>query len=165
MATIKFGDQDVRTSGELPEVGTIAPDATLVTGDLASVNLHGFTGTRILNIFPSIGTGVCQNSVRAFSAQASALAQVTVLHISKDLPFAHSGFCGAEGLEGVTTLSTFRGSFGQDFGVEYLESPFEGLLSRCVVVLDGDNRVVYTEQVSDTGQEPDYASALAAAKG
>jgi thiol peroxidase len=162
MAFIDFGGSQVQTSGSLPDVGSVAPDALLVAQDLASVQLHAIAGTRILNIFPSIGTGVCQTSVREFSARAGALDGVTVLHISQDLPFAHKGFCAAEGLEGVMTLSTFRGSFGADYGVSYLESPFQGLLSRCVLVLDAEHRILHTEQVPITGQEPDYAAALAA---
>lgn len=163
MASIDFGGSQVQTSGALPEVGSVAPDAVLVAQDLGSVQLHDIAGTRILNIFPSIGTGVCQASVREFGARAGAVDGVTVLHISQDLPFAHKAFCGAEGLEGVMTFSTFRGSFGADYGVTYLESPFEGLLSRCVLVLDADHRILHTEQVPITGQEPDYAAALAAA--
>ena len=162
MAEIEFGGSPTQTSGDLPDVGSIAPDATLVTGELASVQLHALPGKRVLNIFPSIGTGVCQSSVRNFNAKASSLAGVTVLNISKDLPFAQSGFCGAEGLEGVTMLSTFRGTFGADYGIEFLSTGFEGLLSRCVVVLDAENRVLYTEQVASTGQEPNYDAALAA---
>ena len=165
MALIGFGDSRVQTSGTLPAIGSVAPDAVLVTQDLTSVSLHGLPGVRILNVFPSIATAVCQASVRAFAGKAGALPGVTVLHISADLPFAHKSFCGAEGLEGVMTLSTFRGSFGSDYGVTYLESPFEGLLSRSVLVLDAQHLILHTEQVPMTGQEPDYDAALSVASG
>lgn len=163
MALIDFDGTQVHTSGSLPGVGSVAPDAILVTQELKSVRLHDMAHTRILNIFPSIATGVCQASVRAFAAKAGAVEGVSVLHISRDLPFAQAAFCGAEGLEGVQTLSTFRGALGADYGITFLEGPFEGLLSRCVLVLDAEHRILHTEQVPSTGQEPDYAAAWAAA--
>ena len=161
MARIDLDGTLFETIGELPSVGDIAPDATLVTGHLQSVRLHEIPGRRVLNIFPSIATGVCQSALREFNRRAGEREGVTVLNISVDLPFAQSAFCAAEGLEGVQSFSTFRGDFGAQFGVTFTEGPFEGLMSRSVVVLDAENRVVYTEQVPGTGDEPDYDAALA----
>ncbi len=163
MAEITFRGNPIHTVGELPAVGSTAPDFTLVGGDLADVTRADFAGKKVvLNIFPSIDTGVCQASVRAFNEKAGGRDDVTVLNVSADLPFAQGRFCGAEGIEGVTNGSTFRSDFGTAYGVTMSEGPLSGLLSRAVVVLDADGKVVYTEQVPEIGQEPDYDAALGA---
>ena len=164
MAMVEFGGGLVSTIGELPAVGTQAPDALLVDKDLNGVQLRSIPGKKVLNIFPSIGTGVCQNSVRNFNAKAAEFGDAKVLNISQDLPFAMIGFCAAEGIENVESYSTFRGNFSKDYGVEFTEGGFIGLCSRSIVILDENNQVIYTEQVPATGQEPDYAAALAALK-
>ncbi|HEU4842352.1 MAG TPA: thiol peroxidase [Ilumatobacteraceae bacterium] len=166
MAEITFRGNPIHTVGELPAVGSPAPAFTLVGGNLADVTLGDFYGKKlVLNIFPSIDTGVCQASVRAFNEKAGGRDDVTVLNVSADLPFAQSRFCGAEGIEGVTNASTFRSEFGSDYGVAMSEGPLNGLLSRAVVVVDAEGNVAYTEQVPEIGQEPDYEAALAALQG
>ncbi len=163
MAEITLRGNPVHTVGELPAVGTPAPAFTLTGGNLADVTLGDFAGkSLVLNIFPSIDTGTCQASVRAFNEKAGGRDDVTVLNVSADLPFAQTRFCGAEGIEGVTNASTFRSDFGAVYGVTMNEGPLNGLLSRAVVVVDGDGTVTYVEQVPEIGQEPDYDSALAA---
>ncbi len=164
MATVGFGTGMVSTIGELPAVGTEAPDALLVSTGMEPVNLSSIPGRRVLNIFPSIGTGVCQASVRSFNERAAQFENTSIMNISMDLPFALNGFCAAEGIEGVQSFSAFRGSFAQDYGVEFTEGKFAGLCSRSIVIIDENNQVVYTEQVPSTGQEPDYDAALAAIK-
>ncbi|KGO88473.1 thiol peroxidase [Flavobacterium rivuli WB 3.3-2 = DSM 21788] len=164
MADIKLGGNPVHTSGELPAKGTKAPEFTLVKGDLSTVSLSDFKGTNlVLNIFPSVDTGVCAASVRKFNEKASTLANTKVLCISRDLPFAQNRFCGAEGLENVISLSDFKdGSFGAAYGLTLTDSPLAGLLSRVVIVVNEEGNVVYTEQVADIKDEPDYDNALAA---
>jgi thiol peroxidase len=163
MAEITFRGNPIHTVGELPAVGAPAPEFTLVGGDLADVKLADFAGKKVvLNIFPSIDTGVCQASVRAFNERAGGREDVTVLNVSADLPFAQGRFCGAEGIEGVTNASTFRSDFGTAYGVTMSEGPLNGLLSRAVVVVDDSGKVAYTEQVPEIGQEPDYDAALGA---
>ena len=164
MASILLGGNPVHTSGELPAKGTKAPDFTLVKGDLSSVSLSDFKGTKlVLNIFPSVDTGTCAASVRKFNEQASTLENTKVLCISRDLPFAQNRFCGAEGLENVVSLSDFKdGSFGSSYGLTITDGPLAGLLSRVVVVVDEEGNVAYTEQVADIKDEPDYDNALAA---
>ena len=164
MANITFKGTPIQTVGELPAVGTKVPDFNLTSTTLQNVSLADFTGQRvILNIYPSVDTGICATSVRRFNAEASALKGVTVLCISRDLPFAHSRFCGAEGIDGVQSLSTMRDEgFGERYGLTMTGGPLAGLLSRAVIVLNGDGEVVYTEQVPEIVQEPDYAAALAA---
>jgi len=164
MASILLGGNPVHTSGELPAKGTKAPDFTLVKGDLSSVSLSDFKGTKlVLNIFPSVDTGTCAASVRKFNEQASTLENTKVLCISRDLPFAQNRFCGAEGLENVVSLSDFKdGSFGSSYGLTITEGPLAGLLSRVVVVVDEEGNVAYTEQVADIKDEPNYDNALAA---
>jgi len=143
-------------------VGTEAPDFVLVKSDLSEVTLSGLKGKHVvLNIFPSIDTGVCAASVRRFNKEASALNNTTVLCISADLPFAAGRFCGAEGLENVITLSTFRdSSFADQYGVLMTDGPLRGLLARAVVVVNPEGKVVYTELVPEIAQEPDYNSAI-----
>lgn len=162
MATITFKGSPVQTDGVLPKVGSLAPDFSLTKGDLSQVSLSGFKGQRVvLNIFPSIDTGVCAASVRAFNKSAASLRNTVVLGISRDLPFALGRFCGAEGIDGVITLSEYKNdSFSKAYGVRMSDGPLAGLLSRAVVVVDQDGKVMYTEQVSEIAQEPDYASAL-----
>ncbi|MDO5495842.1 MAG: thiol peroxidase [bacterium] len=163
MADITFRGTPVTTSGDLPAVGESAPAFELVGSDLAAVSSKDFAGRRVvLNIFPSIDTGVCAASVRRFNELAAQMENTTVLGISKDLPFAHGRFCEAEGIEGVVTGSAFRSDFGDAFGVTMQDGPLEGLLARSVVVLDDDGTVIHTELVPEIGQEPDYDSALEA---
>lgn len=162
MATISLGENTLTTLGDLPAVGADAPNFTLVATDLSENTLSDFAGkTVILNIFPSIDTGVCAASTRAFNTHMNALENTVVLCISKDLPFALERFCGAEGLDKVIPLSAFRSSFGSDYGVEMNSGILSGLLSRAVVVIK-DGKVAYTEQVPEIAQEPNYQAALAA---
>ena len=162
MAQITLGGNAVNTSGSLPEIGTKAPDFKLVAEDLSTKTLSDFSGKRILmNIFPSIGTGVCAQSVRMFNQEAAELDNTVVLCISRDLPFAQAGFCASEGIENVVNLSDFRTHpFGKDYGLEMLGGIFEGLLSRVVIVVDENGIVKYTEQVPEIGEEPNYKAPL-----
>lgn len=162
MATVTLKGNAINTSGELPKVGTKAPDFTLTATDLSSKTLNDFSGSRVvLNIFPSVDTGTCAASVRQFNTEASELENTKVLCISKDLPFALARFCGAEGLDNVVSLSDFKtGDFGTSYGVNFVDGPLESLLSRSVVVLDENGTVLYTEQVSETTEEPNYKAAL-----
>lgn len=164
MADITLGGNPVKTSGELPKIGTKAPDFTLVKTDLSTASLADFKGTKlVLNIFPSVDTGTCAASVREFNKKASTLENTKVLCISRDLPFAQNRFCGAEGLENVISLSDFRdGSFGNSYGLNVTNGPLQGLHSRVVVVIDEEGNVKYTEQVADIKDEPNYDNALAA---
>ena len=163
MASISFHGSPVTTVGELPAVGSPAPAFELVGADLGEVTSASLAGRRVVvSIFPSVDTGVCARSVREFNKRAAGLENTTVLCISKDLPFAQARFCGAEGLDDVVTASAFRASFGEDYGVTLTDSPLAGLLSRAVVVLDGDATVLYTQQVPEVGEEPDYEAAVAA---
>ena len=162
MATTALGGNPAHTVGELPEVGAKAPAFSLVDSDLKEFSLSDLSGRVVLSIFPSIGTGVCQASVRRFNELASGLDNTTVLNVSVDLPFAITAFCAAEGLEGVKVGSAFRSSFGDDYGVRLTDSKFEGLLARSIVVIDEDGNVAYTELVPDIAQEPDYDAAVAA---
>jgi Peroxiredoxin len=166
MASITLGGSPVNTVGELPKVGSIAPDFTLTKLDLSEASLSDFKGQKlVLNIFPSIDTGTCAQSVRHFNKDASELENTKVLCISKDLPFAQKRFCGAEGIENVIMLSDFKtGKFGADYGLTFADSALKSLLSRSVVVLDGNGKVVYTEQVAETADEPNYEAALDALK-
>ena len=161
MATVTFKSDPVTTLGTLPQVGQQAPDFSLVKSDLKEASLQDYAGKRkVLNIFPSIDTGVCATSVRTFNQKAASLTNTVVLNISKDLPFALKRFCGAEGIDNVETLSAFRSTFSQDYQVELEGSPLKGLFSRAVIVLDENNQVLYTEQVPEITQEPNYNSAL-----
>ncbi len=164
MATVTLKGGAINTSGNLPEVGTNAPDFLLTATDLSVQSLTNYAGSKVvLNIFPSIDTGTCAQSVRTFNREASELKNTKVLCISRDLPFAHGRFCGAEGLENVISLSDFKdGSFGQAYGLDFIDGPLEGLHSRCVVVLDENGTVKYTEQVNETVDEPNYKAALEA---
>ena len=163
MAKISFKGEPINTCGFLPQNGTLAPDFSLTKGDLSELTLKGFKGKQvILNIFPSIDTPVCAASVRRFNEEAGKLDKTIVLCVSMDLPFAQVRFCGAEGLKDVITASDFRtGSFGRNYGVRIVNGPLEGLLSRAVVIVDASGKVVYTEQVDEITQEPNYEAVLA----
>ncbi|WP_416190447.1 thiol peroxidase [Neisseria sp. CCUG17229] len=163
MAQVTFKGDPVEVGGTLPQVGQTAPAFTLVATDLSEKSLSDFAGKRkVLNIFPSIDTGVCSKSVREFNERATGLDNTVVLCISADLPFALARFCGAEGIENVTSLSTFRcKNFKQDYGTEIQSSPLKGLNARAVVVLDENDQVLLSELVSEIGEEPDYDAALA----
>lgn len=163
--TITLGGKTIHTVGKLPAVGTQIKDVPLTTLDLTDKKLSDFKGKYvIMNIFPSVNTGVCSKSVRKFNEDAAGLNNTTVLCISKDLPFAQKQFCGAEGIDRVVMLSDFRTDFGNAFGVEISDGPMRGLLSRAVVVVDPEGKIVYEQQVPEIGQEPDYAAAIAAVK-
>jgi thiol peroxidase len=162
MAQITLGGNPFNTVGELPAVGSPAPAFTLTGTDLGAVTNEQFSGKSVLlNIFPSVDTPVCATSVRTFNERAAA-SGISVLCVSNDLPFAQSRFCGAEGIENVTTASGFRDSFGEDYGITIADGPFAGLLGRAVVVVGADGNVTYTELVPEVGQEPNYDAALAA---
>ena len=165
MATITFKGTPIHTIGELPAQGSSAPDFALVKQDLSETVLADYKGKRlVLNIFPSIDTGVCATSVRKFNEKAAALKNTVVLCVSMDLPFAQSRFCGAEGIKNVVTASSFRSAFGDHYGVTIADGPLAGLLSRAVVVVSETGKVLYTEQVSEIAQEPNYDAALDALK-
>jgi len=163
MSTVTLKGNPIETVGTLPAVGSTAPSFTLVKQDLSEVSLSDFKGKKlVLNIFPSIDTATCAMSVRTFNKKAAELSNTEVLCISMDLPFAAGRFCGAEGIEKVTTASGFRSSFGKDYGVQFATGPLTGLYSRSVVVLDEAGKVLYTQQVKETTEEPDYEGALKA---
>lgn len=164
MAQTALGGSPVHTSGELPEVGSSAPAFTLTGSDLAPISSADLSGQRVvLNIFPSIDTATCATSVRTFNERAAALDNTTVLCVSADLPFAAGRFCGAEGIENVTTGSTFKNpEFLEDYGVGMIDGKLQGLAARAVVVLDESGTVVHNELVAEIATEPDYDAALAA---
>ena len=163
MATVTLKGTPFETAGSLPAEGSAAPDFELVKTDLSVTKLADYKGTKlVLNIFPSIDTPTCATSVRKFNESASSLKGVNVLCVSADLPFAAARFCGAEGIDSVDTGSSFRSTFGQDYGLVFTTGPLVGLLSRAVVVLNEDGQVIYTEQVAETADEPNYDAALAA---
>ncbi|OBF11411.1 thiol peroxidase [Mycobacterium sp. ACS4331] len=162
MAQITLRGNPINTVGDLPGVGSSAPGFELTGTDLGTVDNAQFSGKAVvLNIFPSVDTPVCATSVRTFNERAAA-SGVAVLCVSKDLPFAQKRFCGAEGIENVTTASAFRSSFGEDYGITIADGPMAGLLGRAVVVIGADGNVSYTELVPEIGTEPDYDAALAA---
>jgi thiol peroxidase len=167
MATITQRGNPIHTIGSLPAVGTKAADFSLTRASLEDVALRDFAGKRkLLNIVPSLDTGVCAASARSFNQRASSVPGAVLLTISRDLPFAQKRFCESEGIQAVVTLSEMRnGAFGEAYGVRIVDGPLAGLLSRAVVVLDENDRVVYTQQVPDIGQEPDYDAAVAALRG
>jgi thiol peroxidase len=163
MSTITFHGDPVKTAGNLPSIGENAKDFTLVAGDLSEKSLSDFKGKNIiLNIFPSINTGVCATSVRKFNEEASKLDNTVILCISKDLPFAQSQFCAAEGIENVVMLSDFRSNLGEEYGVQMTEGPLKGLLSRAIIVVNPEGKVTHTEQVGEVTDEPNYEAALKA---
>ena len=162
MAKITLKGNPIETRGSLPAPGSVAPDATLTGMDLADKKLSAIPGKRVLNIFPSIDTGVCAASVRTFNQRAAEKPGVTVLNVSLDLPFALKRFCGAEGIDKVQSFSCFRGDFGEQFGVTIQTGGLAGLYSRAVIVLDEGGKVLHAEQVPEIGQEPNYDAALKA---
>lgn len=164
MASITLKGNAVHTVGSIPAAGDKAPDFELTKNDLSTVKLSDYIGSRvILNIFPSVDTGTCAQSVRQFNKEAAKLDNTIVLCVSKDLPFAQSRFCGAEGLENVEMLSDFRdGNFGKSYHVDFSDGPLAPLHSRAVVVVDAKGTVVYAEQVAEIVDEPNYKAALEA---
>ena len=164
MAAITLGGNPISTSGELPKVGSKAPQFNLVKNDLSIATLSDYAGSKlVLNIFPSIDTGTCATSVRTFNEKASQLTNTKVLCVSRDLPFAQKRFCGAEGLENVINLSDFNtGEFGKNYGLEIVGSVLNGLHSRAIVVIDETGTITHTEQVLEIANEPNYDAALAA---
>ncbi|MEZ2414436.1 thiol peroxidase [Muriicola sp. E247] len=164
MALVKFTGTSSNTIGKLPAPGIPAPDFILTKRDLTSVSLEQFRRKNVvLNIFPSVDTSTCAQSVRTFNREAAEIKDSVVLCISKDLPFALSRFCGAEGIDQVLMLSDYKSNeFGESYGVTFVDGPFEGLLARAVVVINSDGEVVYTELVSSIGNEPNYKAALEA---
>jgi thiol peroxidase len=160
----KLGPNTATLVGALPAVGSTAPDFTLTANDMSDKTLKNFSGKNIiLNIFPSVDTGVCATSTRKFNQYLSTLQNTVVLCISKDLPFAQKRFCGTEGIDKAITLSDFRGrGFGKAYGVELIDSSFAGLFARAIVVIDPSGKVKYTELVPQIGEEPNYDAALKA---
>ncbi len=167
MATITLKGNPIHTIGDLPAAGTQAPDFKLTATDLSEKTLADFKGSKlVLNIFPSLDTPTCAASVRRFNQLATDLENTKVLAISKDLPFAHARFCSSEGIENVIDLSGFKcsGSFGKDYGVEIVDGPLAELYSRAVVVIDENGKVIYTQQVPEIVDEPNYEEVLEALK-
>ncbi|MEL6918451.1 MAG: thiol peroxidase [Bacteroidota bacterium] len=164
MATVTLHGNTIHTLGELPSNGSTAHDFNLTKGDLSNATLSDYKGQKVvLNIFPSIDTGTCAQSVRQFNQEAAELENTKVLCISKDLPFAQARFCGAEGIENVEMLSDFRdGNFGKSYKVEFTDGPLQSLHSRAVVVLNENGNVIYSEQVPEIVDEPNYKAALEA---
>lgn len=163
MTTVTLGGNPIDVAGNFPQTGAVAAEFKLVGADLAEYGLASFAGQRkVLNIVPSLDTGVCAASTRKFNEEASKLANTVVLVISADLPFAAKRFCEVEGLANVKTLSTFRdAAFKGAYGVDITSGPLAGLTARAVVVLDADNKVLHAELVPEIKQEPDYTAALA----
>ena len=163
--SVLMGGKPILTFAKLPSINEPAPNFTLTDMEMKDQSLDSYKGKFvILNIFPSVDTGVCSASVRHFNEDAANLPNTVVLCISKDLPFAQKRFCGAEGIKNVVMLSDYRSDFGKKYGVEIMDSPMKGLLSRAVVVIDPTGKIVYEEQVADISQEPNYAAAMKAVK-
>lgn len=164
MAIVTLKGTPANTSGSLPEIGTKAPNFTLVKNDLSTVSLSDYKGKAVvLNIFPSIDTGTCAQSVRQFNKELNTIEDITVLCISRDLPFAQARFCGAEGLDNVINLSDFRdNSFGKAYGLDFIDGPLHGLHSRAIVVIDENGIITHTEQVPEIVDEPNYKAAFEA---
>ncbi|MEO9967347.1 MAG: thiol peroxidase [Reichenbachiella sp.] len=162
MASITLKGNTINTIGNLPDLNSQAPDFDLVKNDLSHTSLADFKGKRvILNIFPSIDTGICAASVRTFNKEAAGLANTEILCISRDLPFAQARFCGAEGIGSVITVSDFAtGSFGENYGLTIIDGPMAHLHSRAIVVLDENHKIIYTEQVPEIVQDPDFEKVL-----
>lgn len=162
MSTTRFHGEPANTVGELPAVGSAAPAFSLTAADLSDLTGESLAGKRVvLNIFPSIDTGVCAASVREFNKRAASLDNTAVVCVSADLPFAAGRFCAAEGIDDVLVGSSFRSSFGKDYGVTLVDTPLAGLLARAVVVLDADGTVLHEELVADMANEPNYDAAVA----
>ncbi|PIF46378.1 thiol peroxidase, atypical 2-Cys peroxiredoxin [Chryseobacterium sp. 52] len=163
--TVMMGGKPVHTYAKLPAVNKAAPKFTLTDMTMKDQTLDSYKGKFIiLNIFPSVDTGVCSASVHHFNEDAANIPNTVVLCISKDLPFAQKRFCGAEGIKNVVMLSDFRSDFGKTYGVEITDSVMKGLLSRAVVVIDPSGKIIYEEQVDDISHEPNYEAAIAAVK-
>lgn len=162
MAKITLKSKSINTIGNLPETGSQAPDFKLTKTDLSDISLKDHSGKRvILNIFPSLDTEVCANSVRHFNVAAEKLSNTVVLCVSRDLPFAHKRFCTTEGLENVISASELRDTrFGEDYGVRIIDGPLAGLFARAIVIIDETGKIIYTEQVPEITQEPDYKTAI-----
>jgi thioredoxin-dependent peroxiredoxin len=161
MITTALGGNPVHTVGDLPAIGDPAPAFSLVGIDFSEVTLPEGTRT-VLNIFPSVDTGVCSASVRKFNELAAGFEDTTVICLSNDVPMAQARFCGAEGIENVTVASAFRSSFGDDYGVRLVDGKWENLLARCVVIVNADGTVAYTQVVPEIATEPDYDDVVAA---
>ena len=166
MANITLKGNPCNTSGDLPSVGSSAPDFTLVAGDLSEKTLADFSGKNvIISIVPSLDTPVCATSTLTFNKSAGELGDTVVINVSKDLPFAQKRFCESNNVEHIVNLSAFRcDQFGKDYGIAIVDGPLQGLLGRAIVALDGEGKVMYTELVPEIAQEPDYEAALAAVK-
>jgi len=167
MATVTLKGNPIHTSGDLPAVGSAAPDFSLTKGDLSDVSLADFAGKKVLlNIVPSLDTPTCATSTRKFNEQASQVPGAAILVVAADLPFAMGRFCTTEGIENVTPLSLMRSrKFAKDYGVLITDGPLAGITARAIVVIDGNGKVAYTEMVPEIAQEPDYDAALAALRG
>jgi len=157
MAQITLHGNACHTSGNLPQVGDQAPDFSLANKDLADVSLADFSGKKVLSIVPSLDTGVCATSTRKFNEQAANMDNVSMLVVSADLPFAQGRFCGAEGIENVQTLSSFRSNFAEDYGIKIIDGPLAGVTGRAIVVLDEN---MHSQLVGEIGDEPDYDAVL-----
>ena len=166
MSQVTQNGNPIHTAGDLPEIGATARDFTVVKTDLSSISLGELKGRKVvLNIFPSLDTSVCAASVRRFNAEAAKLSNTVILCISRDLPFAQKRFCAAEGIDNVIVGSEFRDtSFSDAYGVKILDGPLAGLFSRAIVIIGEDGKVIYTQQVPEIGQEPDYDKVLGAVK-
>lgn len=165
MSKTAFRGGPANTNGELPKVGQVALFTKLVKNDLTEVSNENYKGMyKVISIFPSIDTGVCATSVRTFNKEAAGLKNTVVLNVALDLPFAMARFCGAEGINNVETLSSFKSSFGKEWGLELIDTPLAGLHARAVIVLSPEDKVLYTELVSDIVNEPNYQAALAVLK-
>ncbi len=165
MATITFQGNQLNTCSDLPPVGSMAPDFSLVNGKLAEVNLASYAGKRkVLSIVPSLDTPVCAASTRKFNEKAAALQNTVVLIVSADLPFAQGRFCQAEGLKNVVPLSTFRSTFAEVYGVNIVDGFLAGLTARAVMVIDENDQVIHSQLVSEITEEPDYEAVFAALK-
>jgi len=164
MANVTLLGNSINTIGNLPEIGSQAPNFRLTKTNLSDIALNDYIGSKlILNIFHSVDTGTCAKSVRHFNQEASNLENTKVLCISKDLPFAQERFCGAEGIENIEMLSDFRnGQFGKDYNLEFANGPVKGLLSRCIIIINENGKILYSEQVKEVTEEPDYKKALEA---
>ena len=161
MAQITLHGDVCHTSGNLPEAGSNAPDFKLTNNEMADVSLNDYAGKKkVLSIVPSLDTGVCATSTRTFNEKAAGMDNVAVLVISADLPFAQARFCGAEGIENVQTLSTFRSDFATDYGIKIADGPLAGVSGRAVLVVDENNQVIHSQLVSEIAQEPDYDAVL-----
>ena len=166
MATVTLKGNQINTIGNLPEVGNKMPKFSLIKNDLSVLSNSDLNGKKVVyNIFPSVDTGTCAASTRRFNQEAAGLENTTVVCISRDLPFAQKRFCGAEGIDNVIMASDFKnGDFGKDLGVIFVDGPLNALLSRSVIVADENGKILFTEQVSETANEPNYEAAIAALK-